>query len=285
MGIPKEKTYEIMNLPSLANHILEHDVNWKEINYNYYCDYHFSCNEFMRNSLFISLIYDTVVKKFEYEGSVYENYNIPYQPMSIKENIDLFNELIGFIQPLQIYPEIEYKRNLIKKYFLSISDRHAEEVLESIPQIMNDVDDHCIDSPILYITHFVKDNLTELKKGNIKVTNFVELIKYQESDVIGKNELIIDRFALHKTFFNLIKGKIHSASHVIKDNKLKVFFENMDDELLFENLIKTLTECFPEEDVRIQDFLDIIDFAEVNGFQKIYTFDSADINAAIRCWK
>ena len=51
LGIPQNKIKDVMNLYALSTYFLNNECNSKIVNYNYYCDYHFSCNENMRNYL------------------------------------------------------------------------------------------------------------------------------------------------------------------------------------------------------------------------------------------
>lgn len=64
---------------------------------------------------------------------------------------------------------------------------------------------------------------------------------------------------------------------IIKDNKIKVFFDVFSSEEKFEEILKNTIEHLATNDVRRYDIIDIIDKAEMELLRKIYVFDEADI--------
>lgn len=134
---------------------------------------------------------------------------------------------------------------------------------------------YCLDAPILAITFFVKENAYEL--GNLQSSNFIEIIDYDDSDVIDKNILFFNKDKSLKDFGMKIKSLIKDSSFIIKDNKIKVFFDDFSSVEKFEEILKNAIEHLPTNDVRRYDIIDIIDKAEMELLRKIYVFDEADI--------
>ena len=159
--LSKNKVLDLMNLFSLLNYSIKNKMNWDEINLNYYCDYHFSCNEILRNSILINCYYNKIKRKFEDEGSVYRDDTIPYNPidMSVAINKNMYNSFTEKIDSMNVLPEMSKVKNIIKKYFLSLCEYHVKEIVNEIKRIDKDVDYYCLDAPILCIAYCLSKNL------------------------------------------------------------------------------------------------------------------------------
>ena len=282
-NLPAEKVGEIMNLFSLANHFFDNAVNDKIVNINYCCDYHFDCNELMMNSLLVLNVYDDVVSKFNYEANCFNDSYVPYEPLDIANNEDkkLFNSLVKIVDSLKIYDDLFYVKRRLKKYFLSITNYHAREVLEAIDRYKEEINSYCINSPILYCVLYVKEKLSIVEKRNIHPSNFMKLVKYEESDNTDKDKLFFNEYDDYDKLVNMIREKIDGLSYMIKDKKLKLFFDSIQQEQEFENLLEDIMGRLPENDVRIYDIQDIIENEEGFSIQKIYSLDLADAKTLI----
>ncbi len=61
LGVPDDKVKEVMNLYSLSNYFLKNDFDSDQVNLNYLCDYHFSCNDIMKNSLLLCILHKKIL--------------------------------------------------------------------------------------------------------------------------------------------------------------------------------------------------------------------------------
>ena len=277
MGVPIDKTKDVMNLFSLSTYFLNNDVNWDNVNLNYNCDYHFKCSDIMKNSLFLCMLHKKLLNKFETESKIYDGLtpshsSLNAQDLKDKENIEILLNNIN----IEVFRELSYLKNIIKRYFLSIYDYRAREMNDTINKIRADIEYYCSDAPILLLTYFVKKNF--INSMSIRSSNFVELIKYENSNVYDKNILFIDVEKPFRDFVTKVKKMIPSISYLIRDNKIRVFFESLNDEDKFEKIIQKVIENLQENDVRRKDLKDIIENSESNLLMKIYLFDSADID-------
>lgn len=271
LGIHPDKVKEVMNLYALSTYFLKNDCNLS-VNNNYYCDYHFRCNDKMLNYLLLCILHKKIRNRFETEISEYS------QSLCINlnsnEDMLLFESLKNAID-LDTYEKAAYLKANIKKYFQCIYEYHAKEFLDSICKVKNKINYYCLDAPILAITFFVKENAYELE--NLQSSNFIEIVDYNDSDVIDKNILFFNKDMSLKNFGMKIKSLIKDSSFIIKDNKIKVFFDDFSSEEKFEEILKIAIEHLPTNDVRRYDIIDIIDKAEMELLRKIYVFDEADI--------
>lgn len=278
-GLPAEKAMELVDLFALSDRVLKsNDTDWSTFNLNYLCDYHFDCNEDMIDSLKLCAVFEIVRKKFEYEGQVYKGFLVPYQPIStlIEDGNKKYSDFVDFVESLNIYEELQNKKNIAKKYFLSLCDYHALEVISSIPKLVGHINDYYKDAPILLISYFVNNDFPEIKESSLKTSDFVTLVKYEESDVIDKKVLRIDKFKNYKKLIKKIKKQIPDASYRIENSKLKIFFNSINGEREFEKLMNYAINILPKFDVRRGDLFDILNRFGICTFKKIYTLDSAD---------
>lgn len=118
------------------------------------------------------------------------------------------------------------------------------------------------------ITFFVKENIYNL--GILQSGNFIEIIEYKDSEVDDKRILFLDKNVKLKDFGQKIKSLIKDASYILDNDRVKVFFENFHSEDRFEELLKTVIDKLPKNDVRRYDINDIIDKAEMQLLRKVY---------------
>lgn len=160
LGIHPDKVKEVMNLYALSTYFLKNGCNLS-VNNNYYCDYHFRCNDKMLNYLLLCILHKKIRNRFETEISEYS------QSLCINlnsnEDMLLFESLKNAID-LDTYEEAACLKANIQKYFQCIYEYHAKEFLDSICKVKNEINYYCLDAPILAITFYVKENAYELGK-------------------------------------------------------------------------------------------------------------------------
>ena len=107
------------------------------------------------------------------------------------------------------------------------------------------------------------------------------MIEYKNSEVEDKQILFLDKNVKLKDFGRKIKTLIKDASYIIDNDRVKVFFDNFHSEDRFEELLKTVIDKLPKNDVRRYDLNDIIDKAEMQLLKKIYVLDSSDVQVVL----
>ena len=275
-GLKRGQIGELINLFSLFKYSLKNEMNWNEINLNYYCDYHFLCNEILKNTILMNCYYERIKEKFEYEGNTYEGKSIPYKSIDLTndENRKIYEKFVNKIDGIKILDEMENVRNRIKKYFISICDYHAKEIFDNFKEIEDEVNYYCIDAPILYISYFICENMPEFKDWNYEVNSLIIFDKYEASDISNKRVFTHDISKNLKELSNIIKMLISEATCSIKNDKLEISFENLFEEERFEMIINEIANKYCESDVRKEDLLDIVRNNISVGLKKIYIIDS-----------
>lgn len=275
--LTKENIRKLIDLFSLYIYSLENKMNWSEINLNYYCDFHFSCENRLRNTLLIKCFYERIKDKFEYEGDGYRKNSIPYNAidLSIEQNKNLFDLFVSKIDSLDILDEMKCVRNIIKKYFVSLCDYHAKEIFEDFKSIEEKVDYYCLDAPILSISYFLSKNLPEFVKWSYEATKFIVFDKYDVSNVIDKYEFTKEINKVLKELGEIIKTKFITATCSIKNDKLEVFFDDLYSSEKFEKMIIEIASL-STSDILKADLLDIIEISESVGLNKLYLIDKSD---------
>lgn len=282
-GLSTKGVNELIDLFSLLNYSIKNKMNWDEINLNYFCDYHFSCDDILKNSILITRYHERIKEKFEYEGNAYNGSNIPYNPidLTIEENKNNFVDFANMIDSLLTYDELKNTKNRIKKYYLSLSDYHAKEIIDNFKEIDEEVVYRCIDAPILCVAQYISQYFSFFNKMNYEITSFVRFDKYEKTDVIDKRQFYYDKNKQLKDLAAFIKSKITGMTYSIKDDKIEVSFENINQEEEFEHFITDLANSFNDGDVRKDDLLDIIQEDVFIGLKKLYTFDKADASSVL----
>ena len=176
------------------------------------------------------------------------------------------NPLDGKITPY-------HAKNIIKKYFVSLSDYHCDEIMRDIKNVELDVNEHCLDAPALYIVEYIIRKMPHFVEWEYSITNYVSLIKYELSDVSDKNEFNYDPNKKIRILISIIKDKFPSESHLLSGDNAKIWFEIVKEEIEFENLLKEIANIYGENDVRGQDVLDIIDGENYMTLKKVYKID------------
>lgn len=282
-GLTSQSLSELINLFSLLKYSIKNKMNWDEINLNYFCDYHFSCDETLKNSILITRYYERIKEKFEYEGNAYNGSNIPYNSIdiTIEENKNNFIDFANMIDSLLTYDELKNTKNRIKKYYLSLSDYHAKEIIENFKKIDEEVVYHCIDAPILCIAQYISQCFSIFNKMNYEITSSVRFDKYEKTDVIDKRQFYYDKNKKLKDLAAYITSKIAGMTYSIRDGKIEISFENMNQEEEFEQFITNLADSVNDGDVRKDDLFDIIQEDNSVGFKKLYTLDKADASSVL----
>ena len=88
----------------------------------------------------------------------------------------------------QLNDELKNTKNRIKKYYLSISDYHAKEIIDNFKEINEEVVYRCIDAPILCIAQYISQYFSIFNKMNYEITNYVRFDKYEKTDIIDKRQ-------------------------------------------------------------------------------------------------
>ena len=274
-GLPANKASELMNLFSLMEFSLRKITYWSDVNLNYLCDYHFSCTDRLIDSVLLNSLYASVKNKFEYEGNVYNGVEIPYTPMDLKKNNNKksYYKFVKKIDNLDVFEELSNKKNIIKKYFISLSDYHCNEILRDINNIELEVNEHCCDAPALYIVEYIKRKLPCFVDFGYPITNFVSLIKYELSNVSNKNEFNYDLNKKIRILIDIIKDRFPSESHLFESDYAKIWFGLVKEEIEFENLLKEIASIYGTNDVRGQDVLDIMNGEDYTTLKKVYRLD------------
>ena len=286
-GLTEEKIKNLMDLFSLFNYTLKNKMDWSKININYFCDFHFSCDEMLKNTILIKCYYEHIKKKFEYEGVIYKGNEIPYNAinLSLDENKKLYESFVKKIDSVNVLEMVEDLKNIIKKYFISLCDYHAEEIFQEFKEIENSVNHYCIDAPILCISYFISTNIPEFVNWGYEATKYINFDKYELSNVNDKMEFTIDADITLKELDEMIKKKIEKSICTIRNGKLEVLFETILEEQKFEKNIKDIVDLFIESDVRKEDILDIIRTRNFIGLKKIYLIDKVDAKLIIEGFK
>ena len=275
-GLPSSKVAELMNLFSLMEFTVKNYSSWSGVNLNYLCDYHFCCDDVMINSLFINNLYYALKKKFEYEANVYEGSKIPYETIDIEDEINkqLYFDFANKIDALIVIDEVEHKKNIIKKYFLSLCDYHAREILKEIERLQSEINYYCCDAPAMYISYYVSTKLPVFRNSNNRITKYVSLLKYEESNVTDKNVFYKDPNEEIKEAVKKIKELIPNASSLIGNVDVKIWFDSLKDERCFESIVQKAANSYDEKDVRRQDLLDILIGIDSSTLKMVYKLDS-----------
>ncbi len=275
-GLPKDKVPQLMDLFRMMEFMIKGYENWDGVNLNYLCDFHFSCNKTMIDTLFLADVLSVLKEKFKYEGSVYKDDGIPYAAIDLseKKNLDLYNSFLSTLNSLEIAKEMESKRNVAKKYFLSLCDYHAKEVLFDLEETRARIEELCIDAPALCIAKCIFDRLPSSFFEEKAITNCVSLLKYEESNVENKNVFKTDINKELKDVGRKLEQTIPGAHFLVKNRKAKVWFDSFHEEELFEKHVKECAESYGPHDVRRQDVLDVISNIEQFSLKKVYVLDN-----------
>ena len=176
-------------------------------------------------------------------------------------------------------------KNIIKKYFISLCDYHANEIFDEFKKIEDSVNYYCVDAPILFISYFISTNMPEFIDWNYEATKYIIFDRYELSNVSYKMEFTFDTDTILKELSEVIKKKIETVICSVRDGKLEVLFETILEERKFEKNIKDIVDLFIESDVRKEDILDIIRTRNFIGFKKIYLIDKVDAKLIIEGFK
>ena len=281
--ISKTGTTDLMNLFSLLKYSINNVTNWDEINLNYYCDYHFSCNEILKNSVLLNCYYNKIKGKFEYEGNVYEDNTIPYSPidLSIDNNKKIYDSFVTKIDSMKVFSKMDRLKNVLKKYFISLCDYHVDEVVESLKRIEKEVDYYCLDAPIMCIAYYLSKELPDFCRWDYKLTDYIIFDKFELSNVNDKTKFSREANEELKELAIKFKTIINYMTYSIRNEKIEICFDNQKSEEKFEEMLIEIADTFVDRDVRRYDILDIIEQDNYIGLKKIYTIDAADANTII----
>ena len=276
--LSKNGLADLINLLSLLNYSIHNKMNWEEINLNYYCDYHFSCADILKNSVLLNCYYNVIKNKFEHEGKAYKKNSIPYAPIDLTfdDNKKIFNSFTINIDSMQVLPEMERIKNIIKKYFISLCDYHVKEIFSELNRKEKEVNEYCVDAPILCISFFLSNNLKDYYHWDYEITNHIIFDKYEYSNVKNKRKFSLDINYKLKKIILLIKEKIEGTICTIKEKRIQICFENFEDEEEFENLVIEIAKRYQEYDPIHHELLDIINQDNYIGFKKLYILDEYD---------
>ena len=286
--LSEESIIVLMNLFSLLSYSIANAISFEEgdINLNYYCDYHFSCNTVLMNSILLNCYFKRIKAKFEYEGNVYYGNELPYESLDLSKEDDsnLYKAFVEKIDSMEVLMEVKHIKNIIKKYFLSLSSKHAREILETdFKEIERRVNYYCVDAPILCISQYVNKYLPEFHDWMYQITNYVVFDRFEESDVDNIRSFTIEKNKPLKELEHGIKRIISGAICSIKNDILEISFDNIFRDKDFNELLKRIAELYDQTDVKRDDILDILSKFEFvgAGLTKIYFIDEADANTIL----
>ena len=272
--LPANKVSKLMDLFALLEFSIKHNLDWEKINLNYYCDYHFKCDEKLKNSIFINILYTKVIEKFEYEGRC----DYEYKPidLTLDDNKKVFDSFNASLQSLIVFDEIKNQKNLVRKYLSSICDYHVREFISSVEDIKKKVNYYCDDAPILYISYFINKNLSKFKEWNYWIPTYILFDKYEESDVSNKMSFYYDPDNEINNFCQRLKVIFPGLTYMIKNHKVEVSFDTLEEQEKFKSFLNEIANKCEKDDVRKMDILDIITDSEDLGVYSIYKIDVAD---------
>lgn len=170
--------------------------------------------------------------------------------------------------------EVEHKKNIIKKYFLSLCDYHAREILKEIERLKSEINYYCCDAPAMCISYYASTKLPVFRNSNNRITKYVSLLKYEESNVTDKNVFYKDPNEEIKEAVKKIKELIPNASSLIGNVDVKIWFDSLKDERCFESIVQKAANSYDEKDVRRQDLLDILIGIDSSTLKMVYKLDS-----------
>lgn len=262
-GLPVVKIDDFIDINSLIKYSLNNYMNWSKINLNYFCDFHFTCKNILKDSVLINIIYNKIRAKFEYEGNTYEKNKLPYLPLNLDDefNYDMYSKFTDKVDKLNVYEEFERLKNQIKKYFSSLCEDHAKEFWNEIDDIEKAVEDHLIDAPALMITGFILENMRYLR-DNIECD--IYFFKYEECDVENKDILYKDINVNYNNLLNFLSEKKLDFSSKIIDDELQLLFDIRNDEKFTNFMDGLISRC---EDKRKDDLIDMLDKGEYIGIE------------------
>lgn len=146
---------------------------------NWHPNIGYSLDESLINLTIQSLILETSKHKFDYEGNITTKNS--YQPLNLERSSDkkLFE---GMKNIFDKYSQ-PFSNNLKEhglKYFISITDYHAREVLEKIDGIVKDANENLKNVPILWLifklkTSFKDINLESLIGSEFSLSDYIEI--------------------------------------------------------------------------------------------------------------
>ena len=239
-------------------------------------------NRYTKYTIFINRLYQSIKGQFDYEGRVYDGEDLPYEPINLSdENCkEKYLFLVNKIDNLTLLTveEINNRRNIIKKYASSINYEHLVEVIEDMDRVEKNVDEYCLDAPILMIANYVCTELPHFKNWGLEITRFVTFDKYETSNIEDKCVFSYNPDEALIQFGNIIRQKISGATYYIEGGNIELTFETITLEDEFEKILKKVANVLNKERKKQRglDILDLIDSCDYVGLKRIYKIDRID---------
>jgi hypothetical protein len=140
----------------LAKNLLRQrdDGKLNRYNCNYHREIHYSVDDFIKNLFFQKKLLNYCLKKFNHEAYNYANEDLPYQPLDLNDDADLYiyQSLKQVLDKYRLGQDYQSITGQILKLFLSCSNNHCSEILGEIPRLEYETAD-LDDAPILYIIY------------------------------------------------------------------------------------------------------------------------------------
>lgn len=277
---------DLISLFSLFDYSVKNKMNWEEINLNYYCDFHFSCKDILKNSVLLKQYYDLIKKKFEIEGTQYDNNEIAYEPidLSYDENKEIYDLFTEKIDSMKVLYEMKKYKNIIKKYLISLSDYHVLEIIKEIVKIEKDVSYNCTDVPILWLASYLNEKLPNLCDWEYVPYDYIVFDEYVPTNLENVRKFTREIDLDLKMLIAKMKLKFNDITYVIKKNNVEICFELFKSEDKFIKIINKIIKSFDDNNPKRADLINIINQEDYVGNKKLYIIDQVDLNTIINHW-
>lgn len=158
-------------------------VDWNNINCNYHKNFNYDLDRILNLVIFLRIM-EKVELKFNYEGNnCYRLSDGFYETLDKSNRYDeMIQKFRKILDDLKIdkfgyYALTEAGRCL--NYFRCLQDKHAEEVLDDVGEIVNKVRYNCIGAPILWVSAYIHDIVVPickiLEENELKLEHYVSI--------------------------------------------------------------------------------------------------------------
>ncbi len=282
------KDYHIIDDIHRANRLLnDKNTDWKIINRNYHCENLFSCNKNIIDTIIAVKVYRLVLHKFEYESNTYLKGNI--QRILDKESNSgqkLYDSFKKYYNELLYYEDFQYYHKRSLKYFLSLYDYHAEEILKDIQAFRKNVENNLENAPILWITWYLYEqlggNFAYLSHdGIIDISEYITLM--ETNCGTNKNFNCIYEMT-DKEVLDIVKALSNMPNEVtvIIDYKKYEIIMSLEANANFVKICNSATKNAKSYDIFIDDVQCILSKRMTYETSVVYMLDSFDYNVTLK---
>lgn len=246
----------------------------KQINPNYHCNISYSLDVEMISTIKLIDIYKIVKNKFNYESNVFSKENF-YNGLNL-DNVthkELYDSFYNVISKLSYYKDKHYLFVRLLKYFTSLCDYHAKEVLRDAKKIESENYENYTNAPLFWIAIHIEKYKTIIFDSNEKIRLFDYL-------TVNENRTchIIEQDDFYpKTIKEILDKKLKSLFKSIQfskneDNYIIVFKKKKDCDK-FINFCKKFKKSLNKDDVVFIDTNDLINSMNKIGYSYYFVLD------------